>query len=101
MLRRWIDEPQRLWDVVYETLQMGIETIVHVGPDPNILPATYRRLTENVEEQIAARFHLKAISAAVSRPWLQALLPERAALFRAPLIQHVILEDWLLAQSLD
>ena len=30
------------------------------------------------------------------RPWLSALLPSRAALLRAPLLQHIILEDWLL-----
>jgi len=30
------------------------------------------------------------------RPWLSAMLPERAALLRAPLVKHIILEDWLL-----
>ena len=33
------------------------------------------------------------------RPWLSALLPSRAALLRAPLLKHVILEDWLLEQG--
>jgi hypothetical protein len=35
---------------------------------------------------------------AVRRPWLTALLPSRTALLRAPTVEHIILEDWLLAQ---
>ncbi len=35
LLARWVDHPQRLWDAVSETLSMGIETIIHVGPEPN------------------------------------------------------------------
>ena len=48
ILHRWVDEPQLLWDGVYQTLSLGIETIIHVGPAPNIIPATYTRLAENV-----------------------------------------------------
>jgi len=33
------------------------------------------------------------------RRWLTALLPSRTALLRAPYVQHVILEDWLLEQK--
>ena len=39
---------------------------------------------------------MRALSAVIRRPWLQSLLPRRVALLRAPLMKHVILEDWLL-----
>ena len=96
MLHRWTDHPQRLWDVVYATLSMGIETVVHVGPKPNIIPATYKRLRDNVAAITRGNLGMRALSAAVQRPWLNALLPKRSALLRATHIRHVILEDWLL-----
>jgi [acyl-carrier-protein] S-malonyltransferase len=103
MMARWIDHPQRLWDVVYETLAQGIELIVHVGPEPNLVPATFNRLAENVKSQLATRswagIGLRAISRAVRRPWLAKLLPQRSALLRAPLVEQVVLEDWLLSQD--
>ena len=99
ILQRWTDHPQRLWDVVYETLAMGIKTIIHVGPQPNIVPATFKRLKDNVLVQTEASLGIRALSSMVERPWLKRLLPHRTALLRAPLIAHVILEDWLLAQT--
>ena len=39
---------------------------------------------------------LRAMARAVRRPWLTALLPSRTALLRAPAVEHIILEDWLL-----
>ena len=51
ILYRWIDHPQLLWDVVYESLTKGVETMVHVGPEPNIIPATFKRLRDNVETE--------------------------------------------------
>ena len=96
LLRQWIDHPQRLWDVVYEALSTGIETIIHVGPKPNIIPSTFQRLQDNVESQTENSIGMRALSAAVSRPWLQSILPERLGLLRAPLVEHIILEDWLL-----
>jgi hypothetical protein len=42
---------------------------------------------------------LRAMARAVRRPWLTALLPSRTALLRAPTVEHIILEDWLLAQQ--
>ena len=51
IIQRWIDHPQRLWDAVYETLDEGIERVVHVGPAPNIIPSTFKRLSDNVEVQ--------------------------------------------------
>ncbi len=102
ILNQWIDHPQRLWDAVYETLAMGIETVIHVGPDPNLIPATYNRLRDNVQAQLTGNslnsLGLRAMARAVRRPWLTALLPSRTALLRAPTVQHIILEDWLLEQ---
>jgi [acyl-carrier-protein] S-malonyltransferase len=102
ILIQWIDHPQRLWDAVYETLATGIETVIHVGPSPNLIPATYNRLRDNVQAQLTGNslnsLGLRAMARAVRRPWLTALLPSRTALLRAPTVEHIILEDWLLAQ---
>ncbi|MCG8584842.1 MAG: hypothetical protein MI757_09045 [Pirellulales bacterium] len=99
ILHRWIDHPQRLWDVIYETLALNVETIVHVGPEPNLLPATFRRLSDNVRNQVAGNVGLRAVQGMATRPWLASLLPSRAALLRTPSLKHIVLEDWLLEQS--
>lgn len=105
ILMRWIDHPQRLWDAVAETLSMGIETIIHVGPEPNLVPATYTRLAENVTTQLGAKswggVGLRAVSHAVRRPWLAKILPTRSSLLRAPFVEQVILENWLLEQKVE
>lgn len=98
LLHRWVDHPQRLWDAVYEALAMGIETLVHVGPEPNIIPATFKRLQDNVEAQTRGSIGMRALSVAVRRTWLKSLLPQRTALLRATLVKQLILEDWLLEQ---
>ncbi|HEV3136613.1 MAG TPA: hypothetical protein VGZ26_01895 [Pirellulales bacterium] len=104
ILTQWIDHPQRLWDAVYETLASGIETVIHVGPSPNLIPATFNRLRDNVQAQLTGNslnsLGLRAMARAVRRPWLTALLPSRTALLRAPTVEHIILEDWLLDQPL-
>ena len=41
LLEEWTDHPQLLWDAVYETLRAGVDLIVHVGPEPYIMPATF------------------------------------------------------------
>jgi [acyl-carrier-protein] S-malonyltransferase len=103
LLHRWVDHPQRLWDVVYRLMAAGIDTVVHVGPAPNLLPATFRRLSSNVAAQLNGRglgsLGRRAVSRMVRRPWLTRLLPSFTALFRAPFVEHVILEDWLLAHA--
>lgn len=103
ILRDWVDHPQRLWDAVYETLSSGITTVIHVGPEPNVIPATFARLSENVTQQTTGRsigrMGMRAAAGLARRPWLSALLPSRAALLRAPLLRHIILEDWLLEHS--
>ncbi|MEE9601799.1 MAG: hypothetical protein V3V75_00735 [Thermoguttaceae bacterium] len=102
LLHRWVDHPQRLWDGVYRLLTLGVETVIHIGPEPNLVPATFKRLSANVQEQVSGRslgsLGLRAASAMVSRQWLGALLPKRTALLRAPKVRHIILEDWLLDQ---
>jgi [acyl-carrier-protein] S-malonyltransferase len=101
ILRQWVDQPQRLWDAVYETLAAGVTTVIHVGPEPNVIPATFNRLSENVQQQTAGNslssLGRRAAAGLARRPWLSAILPTRTALLRAPSIKHVILEDWLLA----
>lgn len=99
LLSQWIDHPQRLWDAIYETLATSVATILHIGPGPNIIPATYKRLSADVVSQTQDSRSLRALSAAVRRQWLRRLLPHRAALLRAPFIEHIILEDWLLANA--
>jgi [acyl-carrier-protein] S-malonyltransferase len=100
ILRDWVDHPQRLWDAIYETLASGITTVIHVGPGPNVIPATFNRLGENIRQQTAGsklgRMGMRAADGLARRPWLSAILPSRAALLRAPLLKHIILEDWLL-----
>jgi [acyl-carrier-protein] S-malonyltransferase len=99
LLHRWVDHPQRLWDAVYATLANGAKVVIHAGPAPNIVPATFTRLHDNVVAQLAGSLGLRALSVAARRKWLARLLPERAALLRAPGIQQVILEDWLLENA--
>lgn len=103
ILNQWIDHPQRLWDVVCGTLASGVDTVVHVGPFPNLLPATFKRVSDNVRNQLSGGglngFGKRAIAGMARRPWMQRMLSQRAALLRAPFVEHVILEDWLLAQE--
>lgn len=103
LLRQWIDHPQRLWDAVCETLAAGVRTVLHIGPAPNVIPATFSRLGENVRQQTNGRswssYGRKALAGMVERPWLSALLPASTSLLRAPQVEQVILEDWLLAHA--
>ena len=96
LLHDWIDHPQRLWDGIYEILASGATTVLHVGPAPNIIPATLNRLSADVTSQTQDSRSLWALSAAVRRQWLLRMLPLRAALLRAPLLKQIVLEDLLL-----
>lgn len=98
LIHKWVDHTQKLWDAIYESLVMGVETFIHVGPDPNIVPATLKRLHDNIEAQSKASFGMRALSAAAHRPWLQSILPQRTALLRATTVRQINLEDWLLEQ---
>lgn len=102
----WVDHPQKLWNVIERVLATDIHTLIHVGPEPNIIPATLNRLSMNIESQLSARsisgFGLRAFSSIVhSRPWLARYLSKNASLLRAPLLEHIILEDWLLENAPD
>ena len=99
IMNRWTDHPQLLWDVVTGVLAAGVQTLVHVGPAPNIIPATFRRLAENVEAQVEGKLHMRALTSIVERPWLSSLLPSTTVLLRAPGIEQIILEDWLLEEA--
>ncbi len=101
ILQRWIDQPQRLWDAVEKTLSMGIQTVIHLGAQPNIVRATFKRLTDNVEAQKSKSIGMRALAGIARHPWLKNLLPARTALLRAPQIQHVMIEDWLLDQNVN
>lgn len=103
VLRRWVDSPQRLWDVVEATLSSDVRTIVHVGPEPNVIPATFQRLADNVVQQTLAwslnGMGLRAVQRMAGSTWLAPLLPRRGCLLRAPMVKHIVLEDWLLANA--
>ncbi|MEO8498406.1 MAG: ACP S-malonyltransferase, partial [Planctomycetota bacterium] len=86
ILQDWTDHPQLLWDAVYEILRSNVDLIVHVGPAPNIMPATFTRLKDNVETEMKEKLGVRALTAVVDHPWIRRLLPERTALLRAPMI---------------
>jgi [acyl-carrier-protein] S-malonyltransferase len=106
MMRRWVDHPQRVWDVIDKTLAAGVEVIIHVGPEPNLLPATFTRLAIDVAAQMEGRsissMGLRAVSRIIrSRSWLTRALSSHAALLRAPYLKQISLENWLLDQPLS
>lgn len=104
ILARWTDHPQRLWDVIYDALAGGVELVIHVGPQPNLIPATFSRLSNNVSKQMGKKYLQllgRGMYTSLNRhAWLAHLLPSKAALLRAPFLEHVVLEDWLLEQKL-
>lgn len=105
ILYDWVDHPQRLWNVIERFLNSDVHTVIHVGPEPNIFPATFNRLSIDVASQVnqssLSGLGLRAVSKIVRRrPWLAQYLSKNAALLRAPLIEHVVLEDWLLSAEI-
>jgi [acyl-carrier-protein] S-malonyltransferase len=103
ILTQWTDHPQRLWDVIEHTLASGTELVIHVGPEPKLIPTTFERLSGRIMKQLKNR-HLdrlgRRVLPSISRShWLARTLPLNAVLFRAPFVNHLILEDWLLAQK--
>jgi [acyl-carrier-protein] S-malonyltransferase len=103
ILTDWVDHPQHLWDAVCETLVLNIRTVIHVGAEPNLIPATFKRLSDNVQAQTGAKTwggrRLRFVSRAARRPWLAKLLPRQSTLLRAPYVKQIVLEDWLLEQK--
>jgi [acyl-carrier-protein] S-malonyltransferase len=101
-LIRWTDQPQHLWGVVCETLSAGIDTVIHVGPEPNVIPATFTRLADNIANQLGGRFlgsFGSRMVTRVARSWLSNSISTKTALLRAPFVEHIILENWLLEQK--
>jgi [acyl-carrier-protein] S-malonyltransferase len=102
LLVRWTDHPQRLWDVICESLAAGVDLYIHVGPDPKMIPATFSRLSNNVSKHVGSRALSRLghgmIDGWSRNAWLARLLPSQTALLRAPFVAHMILEDWLLDQ---
>ena len=43
----------KLWDAIYEMPSVGVETLVHVGPEPNFCPRHLQRLSDNVTAQFS------------------------------------------------
>lgn len=104
ILYDWVDHPQKLWSVIERLLASDIHRIIHLGPEPNIIPATLKRLSMNITAQLGQRnlssLGMRAVSSIVHRrPWLTQYLSRNAALLRAPLLEQIVLEDWLLANS--
>lgn len=105
ILADWTDHPQRLWEVMKHTLSAGVETVIHVGPEPRLFPTGFERLGDKIKKQMRRR-HLdrlgNSLFPSISRNrWLNRSLPGRAALWRAPFLDHLVLEDWLLAQNVS
>jgi [acyl-carrier-protein] S-malonyltransferase len=98
ILCKWTDQPQQLWMAIEETFATGMRTVLHVGPAPNLIPATFRRVAENVASYTGGRLGGKALASVVCHPWLRSLLPHKSSLLCAPRVDQVILEDWLLEQ---
>ena len=103
ILTDWTDHPQQVWSTVCDTLSQGVKCVVHVGPEPNLFPATYKRLADNITGQssrgTATSIGRRLVEGMIDRPWLAALLPSQATLLRAPSLTHIILEDWLLQHA--
>lgn len=103
LMHAWTYQPQKLWDMVFQTLASGVEVVVHTGPDPNLIPATFKRISDNVAGQTAERtwsaLGLRAMLPLFRRPWLTRLMSQTTALLRAPFVEHIILEDWLLRHA--
>jgi [acyl-carrier-protein] S-malonyltransferase len=103
ILTEWTDHPQRLWDAIEHTLASGAELVIHVGPEPKLIPTAFDRLSGKVMKQLKNR-HLDSLGRrvlpSISRNhWLARKLPHNAVVIRAPFVNHLILEDWLLAQD--
>lgn len=98
-VHQWVDHPQLLWDAICSLMAMRVDTMVHIGPSPNIIPATMRRLHDNVIAETKGSLGMRVLSVAAHRPWLHSLLPQRTALLRATSITQIVLEDWLLEHA--
>ncbi|HBN77572.1 MAG TPA: hypothetical protein DD473_17535 [Planctomycetaceae bacterium] len=102
LITDWVDHPQQLWKCVHAILEMGIDSLIHLGPEPNILPATLTRISENVQAQLNQPnwygYGLRTLSKwTAHRRWLAQMMTRDAVLMRAPYVTQVNLEDHFLA----
>jgi [acyl-carrier-protein] S-malonyltransferase len=103
ILADWTDHPQRIWDVMENTLASGAELVIHVGPEPKLLATGFERLSNRIMKQLKTA-HLQRLGSSLipsigRNRWLNRKLPANAVLLRAPFLNHIILEDWLLDQE--
>jgi [acyl-carrier-protein] S-malonyltransferase len=102
LLIQWTDHPQRLWDVIQKTLAAPTDRVIHVGPEPTLIPTTFARLNRMVAGRLGTRtldlLRHSVIPGTSHTAWLARLLPNEAASWRSPFIEHLILEEWLLEQ---
>ena len=96
-LIRWVDHPQLLWDAITETLVGDVDLVIHAGPAPNLIPATFDRLSNNVTKQLGNKYLQmigRGVGSSMNRhAWLLRLsyLEGHVASFHRD-VQHVILE---------
>ncbi len=105
ILADWTDHPQRLWDVMENALASGADIVIHAGPEPKLFPTGFERLSNRIMKQLKMK-HLDRLGSSVipsisRNSWLTRKLPANAVLLRAPFLNHIILEDWLLAQEVS
>jgi [acyl-carrier-protein] S-malonyltransferase len=105
ILADWTDHPQRLWDVMENALASGADIVIHAGPEPKLFPTGFDRLSNRIMKQLKMK-HLDRLGSSVipsisRNSWLTRKLPANAVLLRAPFLNHIILEDWLLAQEVS
>jgi [acyl-carrier-protein] S-malonyltransferase len=104
ILADWTDHPQRLWEAMKYTLASGVDLVIHVGPEPRLFPTGFQRLSDRIKKQMRRRHlhHLgHSLFPSISRNrWLNRSLPAKAAIWRAAFLDHLVLEDWLLAQDI-
>jgi [acyl-carrier-protein] S-malonyltransferase len=105
LLADWTDHPQRIWDVMENALASGAEIVLHVGPEPKLFPTGFDRLSHRIMKQLKMK-HLDRLGSSVipsisRNSWLTRKLPANAVLLRAPFLNHIILEDWLLEQEVS
>jgi [acyl-carrier-protein] S-malonyltransferase len=103
LLVQWTDHPQRLWDVIQKTLAAPADLVIHVGPEPALIPVTFARLNRLVAGRLGARtlglLRQNVIPGSSHTAWLTRLLPNGFSSWRSPFVEHLILEDWLLEQQ--
>ena len=70
-----------------------------------MFPTGFERLSNRIMKQLKMK-HLDRLGSSVipsisRNSWLTRKLPANAVLLRAPFLNHIILEDWLLAQEVS